>query len=302
MATTISEATTDVSTPLPLELFKSEIDPDWCPGCGDFGVLRALQIALAELGIRPEQSLVCSGIGCSSNLPGFIHAYGFHGLHGRSVPVAVGAKLANPDLTVVITGGDGDGYGIGVGHFIHAARRNIDITYIVMDNQIYGLTTGQVSPTSELDVRTKSTPEGNIEVPINPLALAMSAGATFVARGFSGEAKHLTEVLKRAILHKGFSLVDVFSPCVTYNKQNTYPWFKERVYRLEETGYDISDLNAALAKSWAWGAEIPIGVFYTVHRPTYEDLEPALKRHGNPVHQRLGLTNADRDNILQEFI
>lgn len=302
MATTVSESITDLFTPLPLDLFKSETDPDWCPGCGDFGVLRSLQTALAELGIHPEQTLVCSGIGCSSNLPGFIHAYGFHGLHGRTVPVAVGAKLANPDLTVIAAGGDGDGYGIGVGHFIHAARRNINITYIVMDNQIYGLTTGQVSPTSEFDMRTKSSLEGNIEVPINPLALAISAGATFVARGFSGEAKHLADVIKQAILHKGFSLVDVFSPCVTYNKQNTYPWFKERVYKLEETDYNPSDLNTALVKSWEWGAEIPLGVFYKVERPTYEDLEPALRRHGNPMRQQLGLTNTERDKILQEFM
>jgi len=302
MATTLSEATTSALTPLPLDLFKSEVDPDWCPGCGDFGVLRALQIALAELGIRPEQALVCSGIGCSSNLPGFIHAYGFHGLHGRSMPVAVGAKLANPDLTVIVTGGDGDGYGIGVGHFIHAARRNIDLTYIVMDNEVYGLTTGQASPTSEFDMRTKSTLEGNIEVPLNPLALAISSGATFVARGFSGEQKHLTDVMKRAILHKGFSLVDVFSPCVTYNKQNTYPWFKERVYKVEETDYDPSDLNTAFVKSWEWGAAIPIGLLYKVDRPTYEELEPALKRHGNPMHQRLGLTSEEGEQLLREFM
>src|SRR5213593_3992890 len=179
---------------LPLETYASPVEPDWCPGCGDFGVLKAVKMAAGRLGIKPKDLIVVSGIGCSSNLPGFIHTYGVHSLHGRAVAVAEGIKLANHDLNVVITGGDGDGYGIGIGHFIHAMRRNIDITYIVMNNQIYGLTTGQASPTTMKDMKTKSTPEGVIENPVNPLALALSSGATYIARRFSGEAKGLADL------------------------------------------------------------------------------------------------------------
>src|SRR5580692_5758489 len=200
---------------LPLDTYKGPVSPDWCPGCGDFGVLRSVQEAAGKCGIQPKDLMIVSGIGCSSNLPGFIHAYGIHSLHGRAIPVATGAHLANTDMKVVVTGGDGDGYGIGVGHLIHAMRRNLDITYVVMDNQIYGLTTGQTSPTTHIGQKTKSTPQGNIENPLNPLALAITAGATFVARAFSGETKHMAETIAAAIEHKGFSLVDIFSPCVT---------------------------------------------------------------------------------------
>ncbi len=183
---------------LPLDTYKGPVDPDWCPGCGDFGVLRSIQQAAGRLGIQPENLMIVSGIGCSSNLPGFIHAYGIHSLHGRSIPVATGAHLANTDLKVVVTGGDGDGYGIGVGHLLHAMRRNLNITYVVMDNQIYGLTTGQASPTTSKGQKTKSTPAGNAEMPLNPLALAITSGATYVARGFSGEAKQLADLIQAA--------------------------------------------------------------------------------------------------------
>src|SRR2546423_764417 len=216
-----------------MDTYKSEIKPTWCPGCGDFAVLRALQTAIHGLQLEPWNILIVSGIGCSSNLPHFLATYGFHAIHGRALPVAEGAKLANPDLNVIVTGGDGDGYGIGVGHFIHAMRRNFDITYIVMNNQIYGLTTGQASPTTMKDMRTKSTPRGNVEMPINPIALALVSGATYVARGFSGVPEHMASLIAGGIAHRGFSLIDVFSPCVAYNKLNSYPWFKERVYKLE---------------------------------------------------------------------
>lgn len=252
-------------------VFKSEVKPDWCPGCGDFGVLNSLQKACADLNLDPKDIMVVSGIGCSSNLPGFFNSYGMHTLHGRGVAVANGVKLGNRDLTVIATGGDGDGYGIGVGHFIHAIRRNLDMTYIVMDNQIYGLTTGQTSPTTELAVKTKSTPAGNLEQPLNPIALAIAGGCSFVARGFSGEPGHLAELYKKAIQHKGFALVDVFSPCVTYNKTNTYPWFKERVYKLEDENHDTSNFEGAMKKAQEWGNKIPIGVFYAKERPTYEE-------------------------------
>ena len=280
--------------------YVGKVKPDWCPGCGDFAVLNALQRALAELDIAPHNVQIVSGIGCSSNLPGFIHAYGFHGLHGRALPVATGAKLGNHALTVIATGGDGDGYGIGVGHFIHTCRRNVDMTYIVMDNQIYGLTTGQASPTTEKDIRTKSTPEGTIETALNPIALALSSGATYVARGFSGDNLHLAQLMKGAIEHKGFALVDVFSPCVTYNKHNTYPWFRERVYKLEDERHDPSDFRLVIEKAFEWGVRIPLGLFYKVERPTYEDQEPAL-RNGKPLVKQ-SLEQPDLASIMEDFI
>lgn len=282
---------------LPVETYKGPVEPDWCPGCGDFGVLKGIQTAAAKLGIPTHNLLVVSGIGCSSNLPGFINAYGIHSLHGRAVPVATGAHLANTDLKTIITGGDGDGYGIGVGHLIHAMRRNLDVTYVVMDNQIYGLTTGQTSPTTTVGHKTKSTPMGNVENPLNPLALAITAGATFVARAFSGEQKHLADTIAAAIEHKGFSLVDVHSPCVTYNKINTYPFFKERVYKLEDENWDPSDFNSSLNKAWEWGDRIPLGVVYKTDKPTYEDSEIAFKK-GALVKQDL---RADK-KVWQECI
>lgn len=259
-------------------VYKSEVKPDWCPGCGDYGVLNALQKACADLNLEPKDIMVVSGIGCSSNLPGFFNSYGMHTLHGRSIPVASGAKFGNHDMTVIVTGGDGDGYGIGVGHLVHAMRRNLKLTYIVMDNQIYGLTTGQTSPTTEKMTKTKSTPTGNLENQLNPIALALAGGASFVARGFSGEPMHLAELYKKAIQHRGFAIVDVFSPCVTYNKTNTYPFFKERVYKLEDEKHDTSSFDAAMKKAYEWGNRIPIGVFYAnSERPTYDESEPVLQ-------------------------
>ena len=287
---------------LPLETYAGPVDPDWCPGCGDFGVLKAVKMAAGKAGVAAKDLVIVSGIGCSSNLPGFIHAYGVHSLHGRAIAVASGIKLANTDLKVVITGGDGDGYGIGIGHFIHAMRRNLDLTYVVMDNQIYGLTTGQASPTTMKEMRTKSTPRGNVEFPINPIALALVSGATYVARGFSGEPNHMADLIAGGILHKGFALVDVFSPCVTYNKLNTYPWFKKRVYKLEdERGYDPSDVRGALEKSFEWGDRIPLGLFYRDEQPTYEDSEPAY-RNGPLARQPLGIEPALFQTLVEELM
>ena len=283
-----------------IKAFEGDIHPDWCPGCGDFGVLKSIKEALVELGIAPHRVLVVSGIGCSSNLPGFIRAYGVHSLHGRSLPVATGAALANHDLHVIAVGGDGDGFGIGMGHFIHTMRRNLNLTYVVMDNEVYGLTPGQTSPTTTAGHKTKSTPRGNVEKPIQPLALALAAGATYVARGFSGEQKQLTRIIAGAIEHRGFSLVDTFSPCVTFNKVNTYPWFKERVYKLEdEPGYRTDDLMAAMGKALEWGARIPIGLLYRTQRPTYEDTEPVFQ-NGPLVDQPLGLDRKTFDDVLAE--
>jgi 2-oxoglutarate ferredoxin oxidoreductase subunit beta len=295
MATT-EQALTSVT----LKEFKGKVDPDWCPGCGDFGVLAALQKALVDLQIRPYNVVTVSGIGCSSNLPGFIETYGMHTLHGRALAVATGVKLANHDLTVVVTGGDGDGFGIGGNHFIHTMRRNVDLVYLAMDNQIYGLTTGQVSPTSAIGMKTKSTPFGSVEGPINPIALALAAGATFVARGFTGDQKHLTELIKLGIQHKGFSFIDIFSPCVTYNLDNTYPWFKQRVKKLEDDpNYDSSNWSQAVERGQLWGEEIPIGKFFQrTDRPSLDQAEPVLDTGGPLAHRKLGIP-AD---IARDFI
>ncbi len=287
---------------LPIEAYAGPIDPDWCPGCGDFGVLKAVKMAAGKAGVASKDLVVVSGIGCSSNLPGYVHAYGFHSLHGRAVAVASGIKLANTDLKVVITGGDGDGYGIGIGHFIHAMRRNLDLTYVVMNNQIYGLTTGQASPTTMKEMRTKSTPRGNVELPINPIALALVSGATYIARGFSGEPNHMADLIAGGIRHKGFALIDVFSPCVTYNKLNTYPWFKKRVYKLEDDpDFDPRNVRAALDKSFEWGDRIPLGLFYRDEQPTYEDSEPAF-RNGPLVHQPLAIDSALFQSLVDELM
>jgi len=286
---------------LPLETYQGLVEPDWCPGCGDFGVLRALELAAQKLRLPTKNIFVVSGIGCSSNLPGYFHGYGVHSLHGRAVAVASGAKLANHELNVVITGGDGDGYGIGLNHFIHAMRRNLDLTYLVMNNQIYGLTTGQASPTTEKGHKTKSTPRGNVELPINPIALALVSGATYIARGFSGENKHLADLIAGGIAHHGFSLVDIFSPCVTYNKINTYPWFKQRVYKLEdEQGYDATDMQAAFKKAFEWDPKIPLGLFYKREELTYEDHEPALK-NGPLVRHPLKMDKGMFEELVEEF-
>jgi 2-oxoglutarate ferredoxin oxidoreductase subunit beta len=283
--------------------YKGKIHPDWCPGCGDFSVLSALQAALFELGLKPHQVMVISGIGCSSNLPGFINTYGMHTLHGRSLAVATGAKLGNHELKVICTGGDGDGYGIGGNHFVHTMRRNVDLTYIVMDNQIYGLTTGQLSPTSVKGMKTKTSPHGSVENPINPIPMAIVGGATYVARAFSGKQKHMVEIIKGAIQHKGFSLVDVFSPCVTYNKDNTYQWFNPRVKILEEQGHDPTDFQQAMGKGYLWGDEIPIGLFWKrTDLPTLEDLEPVLSEGGPLAYRKLGISQEQAQAVIKELL
>jgi 2-oxoglutarate ferredoxin oxidoreductase subunit beta len=290
-------------TPASAKDYKGRVDPDWCPGCGDFGVLNALQRACFELGLMPHQLLVVSGIGCSSNLPGYMNAYGMHTLHGRSLPVATGAKLGNHELTVIATGGDGDGYGIGGNHLMHTARRNIDLTYIVMDNQIYGLTTGQISPTSRFDMKTKSTPQGSVEWPINPLTSAIMNGASVVARGFSGDPKHLTELMKAGIQHTGFALIDVFSPCVTFNHDNDYPFFKQRVKKLEDEGHDTSDWKAACEKAMEWGETIYTGLFFrSTDRPTLDGLEPVLQNAPPLARRPLGLSDDQAKGLMKRMM
>ena len=288
---------------LTLKDFKGKVDPDWCVGCGDFGVLRSLQKACVELGLQPHRILAVSGIGCSSNLPGYIHAYGMHTLHGRSLAVATGAQLANHELTVIATGGDGDGYGIGGNHFTHTARRNVDITYLVMNNQIYGLTTGQISPTSTVGMKTKSTPFGSVERPINPITSAIMNGATFVARGFSGDPKHLTELIKQAVQHTGFSILDVFSPCVTFNHDNDFPFFKERVKRLEDEGHDPTDWKSACEKAMEWGDTIYTGLFFQKKEtPALHELEPVLDEGGPLALRSLGVTSEQAERIIKRMM
>lgn len=250
--------------------------PNWCPGCGDHGILMAVKQAIAASGIEPHNIAISTGIGCGSKLNQWVNTYGNQGLHGRGLPVAMGMKLANPEITVLSVGGDGDGYGIGMGHFINNMRRNIDITYIVQDNQTYGLTLGQTSPTSDKGATGPSTPFGVIEEPVNPIRLALSSDCTFVARGFAGDIPHLADLILQGMQHKGFALIDVLQPCATFNKVNTYKYFRERVKKLEN--HDVTDLNAAFAKADG----LDIGVFYKVSKPTYEDQEPGLRGgHGD---------------------
>ncbi len=283
--------------------FKGKVDPDWCAGCGDFGVLNSLRKACLDLGLKPHEILTISGIGCSSNFPGFFNSYGMHTLHGRSLAVATGAKMANHELTVFVTGGDGDGYGIGGNHFTHTARRNVDLTYIVMDNEIYGLTTGQLSPTSSLDMKTKSSPHGSIEFPFNPITSAIMNGATFVARGFSSDTKHLTMLMKQAIEHKGFSLISIFSPCITFNHDNTNAFFKPRIKKLEDEGHDPSDWKAACEKAMLWGDVIYTGLFTHVKdRLPLDAAEPILTDGGAISSRSLELSKEQGKKIVERMM
>ncbi|MFA5855525.1 MAG: thiamine pyrophosphate-dependent enzyme [Candidatus Gracilibacteria bacterium] len=273
---------------------------NWCPGCGDFGILIALKQALFELQLDPEMTILVSGIGCGSQAPHLLKTYGFHSLHGRSLPVAAGMKFANHRMKVIAIGGDGDGYGIGISHFINAARRNLDLTYIVQNNQVYSLTKGQTSPTSESGYKSKTTPEGAIEPPFHPLGLAISSGASFVARGFAGDIPHLKEVFKAAISHRGFAHVDVLQPCVTFNKINTYRWYQERIYKLEDdTSYDKKNRLEALKKAEEWGERIPIGVYFAGDRSIYEEAVPQMA--DLPLCEQ-EISDVDIDPILKNYI
>lgn len=271
----------------------------WCPGCGNFGILSALKKALVELDIEPHQVLMVSGIGQAGKLPHYLKGNVFNSLHGRPVPPAIGARIANPELIVIAVSGDGDAYGEGGNHFIHAMRRNHDITYLVHDNQIYALTKGQASPTSDAGFITKTTPYGAAP-PIHPIALAIVAGASLVGRGFAGDVEHLASLIKAGITHKGFALVDILQPCVSFNHQNTFSWYRERVYKLEEeTGYDPTNKELALAKAQEWGDRIPIGVIYKEDRLTYEEQIPSLQK-GSLVKQKIEPERVEK--LLNEFL
>ena len=297
-------ATTEqVLDPQAVSDFKGRVDPDWCAGCGDFGVLNCLRRACLDLGLKPHEILTVSGIGCSSNFPGYFNSYGMHTLHGRSLAVATGAKMANHELTVLVTGGDGDGFGIGGNHFTHTARRNVDLTYIVMDNQIYGLTTGQVSPTSAKDMKTKSTPFGSVEAPYNPITAAIMNGASFVARGFSGDTKPLTMIMSQAIQHEGFALVSVYSPCITFNLDNDFSFFKPRVKKLEDEAHDTGDWKAACEKALEWGDTIYTGLFYRDGEAQSLGAQEPVLDAGGPLSARsLGLSTDQADAIIAKMM
>ncbi|MUV89703.1 2-oxoacid:ferredoxin oxidoreductase subunit beta [Halapricum sp. CBA1109] len=241
--------------------FKSDKQPTWCPGCGDFGTMNGMMKALAETGNNPDETFIVAGIGCSGKIGTYMHSYALHGVHGRALPVGIGVKLANQDLEVMVAGGDGDGYSIGAGHFIHAVRRNVDMTYVVMDNRIYGLTKGQFSPTSREDFETSTSPEGTHQQPVNPKALALSAGATFIAQTFSSDSQRHTELVKQAIEHDGFGFVNVYSPCVTFNDVDTYDYFRDAIVDLDEEDHDPGNFDQAKDKILDSEKEY-IGVLY----------------------------------------
>ncbi|MCU6707182.1 2-oxoacid:ferredoxin oxidoreductase subunit beta [Paenibacillus sp. J5C_2022] len=281
--------------------FRNNVKPNWCPGCGDFSIQAAIQRAAANVGLEPEDVAVISGIGCSGRISGYIHAYGFHGIHGRALPIAQGVKLANRELTVIASGGDGDGFAIGMGHTVHAIRRNLNLTYIVMDNQIYGLTKGQTSPRSGEGFKTKSTPQGSIESTLSPLEIAMSAGATFVAQSFSSDLKGLTSLIEQGIQHDGFSLINVFSPCVTFNKINTYDWFKENIVKLEDfPEYDPANRMQAMNKIMETEGMLTGLIYQDKSRRSYENLIPGFKEQAL-AKQNAAITEEEFNQLVAEF-
>ncbi len=311
--------------------FKTDVHNDWCPGCGDFGIVNAIQMALADMGAPRDKTAIFSGIGCSGKTSHYINTYGVHTLHGRVLTFAQGAKIANPEMTVVAVGGDGDGLGIGAGHFVAAGRRNVNMTYIIFDNGVYGLTKGQASPTLKLGEKTKSLPSPNTNSNVNPIGLAIASGFTFVARGYSYDVRHLKDLIVQAVNHKGLSFLDVLQPCPTYNDLNTRDWYAgtdlmdeaqkrhSRIYKLEETGYEPivhynsevevnEKLSQALIKSIEWGNKIPTGVFYknentTPYTVRLQDKIPNYLENP-PAKQNIsknGYSNTDISKILDSL-
>jgi len=311
--------------------YKTEVHNDWCPGCGDFGILNSIQMSLSDLKIPPHDIALFSGIGCSGKTPHFIHTYGIHTLHGRVLPFAQGAKLSNPNLKIIAVGGDGDGLGIGSGHFVNAGRRNVNITYIIFNNGVYGLTKGQAAPTLKLGMKTKSLPQPNMNDSINPISLAIISGFTFIARGYSYDIRHLKDIIKKGILHNGLSYIDILQPCPTYNDINTKEWYQSyeidkedpskkipKIYKLDEEKYNgfVNDENEipykislAIEKSREWEKRIPIGIFYQNDKSsTYEErienrienylLYPPAKQ---VISNKEGYTIANIDKLLDKL-
>jgi len=322
-----------LQTPLTVAAYKSDVHNDWCPGCGDFGVLQAVQQTLAEMALPPWETMVFAGIGCSGKVFNYMACHGVHTLHGRVLPFAIGAKLANPDLEVVAVGGDGDGYGIGAGHFVHAGRRNVDMAYVVMTNEVYGLTKGQASPTLNRGQQTKSLPLPNTNDAIQPLALALSSGYTWIGRAYAFDGKHLKEMIKKAVEHKGMALLDVLQPCPTFNDLHTTEWFNKKVkgpgenvmvpkiFNISELGHDgaVQDpTNAdevaekqqkAFELAHYRGERIPVGVFYEIKLPTYvERMQaqvPMLKKYAParmPYEDASHLPTTDLSKVYEEYL
>lgn len=279
--------------------FNTKNKPTWCPGCGDFGIWAALKNAFVQMGWGTDDALLVYGIGCHGHMVNFLKIYGFEGLHGRPVPVAVGAKLANHKLKVIVVTGDGDTYGEGIGHLIAAIRSNHDITCIVHNNQVYGLTIGQKSPTADRGFKSKSTPQGVLETPVNPLTLTLALDGTFVSRGFAGDMDHLTKLIITGVNHAGFALIDVLQPCVTFDKIHTYPWYRQRIYKLESINYQPADKLKAIELALQWGDKIPIGLFYKEEgRSTYEQNLPQL---ADKAMVERDISNINIDKLLDEF-
>jgi 2-oxoglutarate ferredoxin oxidoreductase subunit beta len=272
-------------------------NPAWCPGCGNFGILKTFKDATVELGIEPHQFTIVSGIGQAGKFPHYLKCNTFNGLHGRTLPVATGIRLSNHEMLVIAVAGDGDCYGEGGNHLIHAMRRNINIKLFVHDNQIYGLTKGQASPTSMEGIVTKNQPFGVLSAALNPMALAVALDCSFVAREFAGDTGHLRWLIKEAINHKGFALVDILQPCVVFNKINTYEWYRQRVYHIE-SDYNPADRIEAFKKALEWGDKIPIGIIYKNNRPIFEERMPVIK--GLPL-VRQSFDIAKIENTLKEF-
>jgi len=321
-----------LKAPLKGAQLKSDVHSEWCPGCGDFGITNAIQQAIAGLSMKPWETFIVSGVGCSGKGPHYIHTYGMHTLHGRSLAFAQGAKLANPNLTIIAAGGDGDGYGIGAGHFVHAGRRNMDMTYVVFNNEVYGLTKGQASPTLAQGAQPKSLALPNPTTALNPITLALACGYTFIARSYAFDAKHLKETLMKAIQHKGMALVDVLQPCPTYNNLHTKDYFAEmvevagnqvpRVYYLENDGYDgvvkdsnnIHEINEKQAQCFERAhrveERVALGVYYQVQRPTFQDIQktnlPLLNEFA-PVElpyydKKTMIANTDLSKAASEYV
>jgi 2-oxoglutarate/2-oxoacid ferredoxin oxidoreductase subunit beta len=311
----------------PSDFKVTNVYADWCPGCGDFGIMNGLQMALAELDLQPHQVVIVSGIGCSGKEAHNVKCYGVHTLHGRTLPFAFGIKMANPGLEVIAIGGDGDGLGIGAGHFVNAGRRNLDMTYIIHNNGVYGLTKGQASPTLRRDVKTKQIPNPNINEPVNPIGLAVVSGYTFAARSYAYDVRHLKDTIKAAVQHKGLALVEILQPCPTYNDINTKDWYsgedrkdsqgkpQSRLYKLSDESFDFAVKDwtddfpkriAALQKAQEWGDHIPIGIFYQNQlEPTFQ--ERFSKRipfylENPPAKQKLADSRGNSHVDLQEFL
>ena len=278
-------------------MFKERKNTSWCPGCGNFPLRKALKNALNEMELSYEDVVMFTGIGQAAKMPHFLKINGYNGLHGRAIPPAIGMRIANHKIKVIVDSGDGCSYGEGGNHFVHNMRRNVDLVHLVHNNQIYGLTKGQASPTSGEDIKTQVQPEGVTAQPLNPLRIALSSGATFVARSFVGDREHLKKIIKAAFDHRGYALIDILQPCVSFNKINTYKWYTERVYKLKN--HDVTDIEAAFNKAGEWGEQIPIGVLYKSSRKIFRDNFPWLNE--DEIMSEREINPKEKEYLLKDF-